>query len=100
MSAVILSAGERGLRYALPHAEIMLHQPFAGTQGTASDVEIGLKRLVHTKENLAVFLSKACNRPTEEILLLIERDAWLDPAQAISFGVLDSVAESITCVFE
>jgi len=100
MAAVILSAGERGLRYALPHAEIMLHQPFAGTQGTASDVEIGLKRLVHTKENLAAFLSKACDRPTEEILRLIERDAWLDPDQAISFGVLDSVAESITCVFE
>ena len=91
MGAVLLSAGAKGKRHALPHSEIMIHQPLGGMQGQASDMEIAMKHMARTKDTLLHILAENCNQPIEKITTDCDRDNWLPADAAVNYGIIDSV---------
>ncbi|ASS75312.1 ATP-dependent Clp endopeptidase, proteolytic subunit ClpP [Tumebacillus algifaecis] len=95
MGAVLLSAGADGKRIALPNAEIMIHQPSGGAQGQASDMEIQLERLLHTKRTLTRVLAERSGKAYEEVLADMERDHWLSAEEAKDYGLIDKVIEKL-----
>jgi ATP-dependent Clp protease, protease subunit len=88
---VLLTAGSKGQRYALPHATIHMHQPLGGAQGQASDIEIQAKEILRLKERLNEILSHHTGRTTEEIIRDTERDNYLSAEQAVEYGLVDQV---------
>lgn len=88
---VLLTAGSKGQRYALPHATIHMHQPLGGAQGQASDIEIQAKEILRLKERLNEILSFHTGRTTEEIIRDTERDNYLSAEQAVEYGLVDQV---------
>jgi len=91
-AAVLLSAGEKGKRFALPHSRIMIHQPHvSGVGGQATDIEIHAREILKTREDINVILAKHTGKPLEEVSIDTERDFWLGPEEAIEYGVLDAV---------
>ena len=93
MGAFLLSAGTKGKRMALPNAEIMIHQPSAGTQGQVTDMAIHLKRLVTIKERMNKIMAQNTGRTIEEVTAACERDNFMDTAEALEFGLIDRVIE-------
>jgi ATP-dependent Clp protease, protease subunit len=93
MGAVLLGAGDRGRRHALPHARIMIHQPLGGARGQATDIEIQAREIRHMKDVVTDILVKATNRPREDIARDIERDFYMGPAQAKEYGLIDEIFE-------
>ena len=91
MGAFLLSGGAKGKRYALPNAEIMIHQPLGGAQGQATEIEIAAKHILKTKEKLNKILADNCNRPIEEIALDTDRDNWMSAEEAKAYGLIDDV---------
>lgn len=91
MGAVLLSAGNKGLRYALPNARIMVHQPSGGCQGKASDIEISYKEIARLKKTLNEILSENCNKPISEIETATDRDNFMSANEAKKFGLIDEV---------
>lgn len=91
---VLLTAGSKGQRYALPHATIHMHQPLGGAQGQASDVEIQAKEILRLKERLNEILSFHTGRSIDEIVHATERDNYLSAEQAVEFGLIDQVLGS------
>lgn len=94
MGAIILSAGTKGYRFALPNAEIMIHQPSGGVEGQASDIEISAKRIIRNREVLNKILSKNTGRPLSQIDKDVDRDFFLDSAEAVKYGIIDKVLKS------
>jgi ATP-dependent Clp protease protease subunit len=94
MAAVLLAAGTPGKRYALPHARIMLHQPWGGVQGTAADVQIEAEEILEAKGILSKILAKHTGRTVEQIDRETDRNKYLSAAQAREYGVIDEVVES------
>ncbi len=90
---VLLAAGSRGQRYALPHATIHMHQPLGGAQGQASDIEIQAKEILRLKERLNAILAKATGQDVDTIIQDTERDFYMDSAQAVEYGLVDKVLE-------
>jgi ATP-dependent Clp protease, protease subunit len=90
---VLLAAGTRGQRYALPHATIHMHQPLGGAQGQASDIEIQAREILRLKARLNKILSTATNQTLEVIERDTERDFYLDAYQAVDYGLVDKVLE-------
>ena len=91
-AAVLLSAGEKGKRFALPHSRIMIHQPHvSGVGGQATDIEIHAREILKTREDINVILAKHTGKPLEEVSIDTERDFWLGPEEAIEYGVIDAV---------
>jgi ATP-dependent Clp protease protease subunit len=88
---VLLSAGTRGLRYALPHATIHLHQPLGGAQGQATDIEIQAKEILRLKEKLNNILAKHTDQPLDVIERDTERDFYMDGEAAKEYGIIDHV---------
>jgi len=88
---VLLSAGTKGLRYALPHATIHLHQPLGGVQGQATDIEIQAKEILRLKEKINNILSKHCGQPLDVIERDTERDFYMDGEGASQYGLIDHV---------
>jgi ATP-dependent Clp protease protease subunit len=88
---VLLAAGSKGQRYALPHATIHMHQPLGGAQGQASDIEIQAREILRLKSRLNNILSDATNQPLEVIERDTERDFYMDAAQAVDYGLVDKV---------
>ena len=88
---VLLAAGAKGLRYALPHATIHLHQPLGGAQGQATDIEIQAKEILRLKEELTTILVKHTGQPREVIERDTERDFYMDGDAAKDYGVVDHV---------
>jgi ATP-dependent Clp protease protease subunit len=88
---VLLTAGAKGQRYALPHATIHMHQPLGGAQGQATDIEIQAKEILRLKERLNEILSFHTGRTTEEIIRDTERDNYLSAEQAVEYGLIDQV---------
>lgn len=88
---VLLAAGEKGQRYALPHATIHMHQPLGGAQGQASDIEIQAREILRLKSRLNNILSEATGQPMEIIERDTERDFYLDANQAVEYGLVDKV---------
>lgn len=90
-AAVILSAGEKGKRYALPNAEVMIHQPHGGAQGQATDIEITAKQIVKLRERLNKLMSKYTAQPLTKIEKDVERDFFMSADEAKKYGIVDKV---------
>ena len=93
MGAFLLSAGTKGKRMALPNAEIMIHQPSAGTQGQITDMAIHMKRLQTIKERMNRILAENCGKSIEEVTDACERDNFMTAQEALEFGLVDRVLE-------
>ena len=91
MGAFLLSAGTKGKRMALPNAEIMIHQPSAGTQGQITDMAIHLKRLQVIKERMNKIMAGNTGRTIEEVTAACERDNFMSAEEALEFGLIDKV---------
>ena len=91
MGAFLLSAGTKGKRMALPNAEIMIHQPSAGTQGQITDMAIHLKRLQTIKERMNQIMASNTGRSIEEVTAACERDNFMSAEEALAFGLIDKV---------
>ena len=93
MGAFLLSAGAKGKRYALPNAEIMIHQPSAGTQGQITDMAIHLKRLEIIKERMNRIMAENTGKPVEVVTADCERDNFMTADQAVEYGLIDKVID-------
>ena len=91
MGAVLLAAGKKGKRFALPNSDIMIHQPSGGAQGMASDVEITAKKIIETKKRINEILAEATGKTIKKIALDTDRDRWLTAEEAKEYGLIDSV---------
>ena len=91
MGAFLLAGGAKGKRFALPNAEIMIHQPSGGSQGQATEIEIAAKHILKTKEKLNRMLSENTGKPYEIIAADTERDNWMSAEEACAYGLIDSV---------
>ena len=91
MGAFLLAGGTQGKRYALPNAEIMIHQPLGGAQGQATEIEIAAKHILQTKEKLNKILAENCNQPYDVIAADTERDNWKTAQEAKEYGLIDQV---------
>ena len=93
MGSFLLSAGEKGKRLSLPNSRIMIHQPSAGYQGQATDVEIHAKEIASLKKRLNKIYSKHTNKSEDKIKEALERDNFMSPTEAKDFGLIDEVVE-------
>ena len=93
MGSFLLSAGEKGKRYSLPNSRIMVHQPSAGFQGQATDIQIHAKEILSLKTRLNTIYSKHTGKTVDEISKALERDNFMTPDEAKNFGLIDSVVE-------
>ena len=93
MGSFLLAAGEKGKRFSLPNSRIMVHQPSAGYQGQATDIEIHAKEILALKERLNKIYSKHTKKSEEEIKKALERDKFMTPTEAKNFGLIDDVVE-------
>ena len=91
MGAFLLAGGTQGKRYALPNAEIMIHQPLGGAQGQATEIEIAAKHFLQTKEKLNKILAENCNQPYDVIAADTDRDNWKTAQEAKEYGLIDQV---------
>jgi ATP-dependent Clp protease protease subunit len=91
---VLLAAGSKGQRYALPHATIHLHQPLGGAQGQVTDIEIQAKEFLRLRSRLNEVLMKHTGQPSEVIERDTERDFWMDAESAVEYGLVDEVLEA------
>jgi len=91
MGAFLLAAGAKGKRYALPNAEIMIHQPLGGMQGQAEDMRIQAERILRMREKLNTILSERTGQPLEKIAKDTDRDHFLEPDEAVEYGLIDAV---------
>ena len=94
MGAFLLAGGQKGKRFALPNAEVMIHQPLGGTKGQATEIEIAAKQILRTRENLNRILSENTGRPIEEIARDTERDNWMTAQEALDYGLIDKIITS------
>jgi len=95
MGAVLLTAGAKGKRFSLPISRIMIHQPLAGMQGTAEEIDIHVKEFRRTKKRLNEILIKHCGQSLEKIEKDTDRDRFLDPEEAVAYGLIDKVVDSM-----
>ena len=93
MGAFLLAAGTAGKRRALPNARIMIHQPSGGSYGTASDIEIQAKEILHARERLNEILAKHTGQPLDRISDDVDRDRFMSPQEAQEYGIIDEVVE-------
>ena len=93
MGAFLLSSGAKGKRYALPNAEVMIHQPLGGTQGQASDIQIAAEHILKTKAKLNRIMAENCGRTVEELEAATDRDNWLSAEEALKFGLIDKIID-------
>ncbi|HHY06677.1 MAG TPA: ATP-dependent Clp protease proteolytic subunit, partial [Clostridia bacterium] len=91
MGAFLLAAGTKGKRFALPNAEIMIHQPSGGATGQATDIEIHAKRIIHIKEKLNKILAENTGQPIKRIAEDTERDRFMDAEEAKKYGIIDDL---------
>jgi ATP-dependent Clp protease protease subunit len=93
LGAVLLAAGAKGKRSALPNSRIMIHQPSGGSQGTASDIEIAAKEILHIRERLNLLIAKHTGQSVETIQEDADRDRFMSPKEAVEYGLIDRVLE-------
>ena len=93
MGSFLLAAGAKGKRLSLPNSRIMVHQPSAGFQGQATDIEIHAKEILDLKKRLNKIYSKHTNKSEDEIKIALERDKFMTPVEAKDFGLIDVVVE-------
>ena len=93
MAAFLLSAGAKGKRIALPNSEIMIHQPLGGMQGQATDIRIHADRIIKIKEKLNRILAANTGKSYEQICADTERDNFMEPSEALEYGLIDKILE-------
>ena len=91
MGAVLLAAGEKGMRHALPNARIMIHQPWGGAEGKASDIEITAREILRLKERLNEILAFHSGKPVDEVVKDTDRDHFMSAAEAKEWGLVDRI---------
>ncbi len=95
MGAVLLTAGATGKRFALPNARIMIHQPWGGAEGTASDIHIQAQEILRMKQNLTAILAKHSNQPIEKVMKDSDRDFFMSAQEAKDYGLVDEVISAL-----
>jgi ATP-dependent Clp protease protease subunit len=93
MGAVLLAAGKKGKRYALPHSRVMIHQPSGGTQGQATDIEIQAREILYMRERLNKVMADCTGQPVDKIARDVERDLFMSADQAKDYGIIDGILE-------
>jgi ATP-dependent Clp protease, protease subunit len=93
MGAVLLAGGAAGKRFALPHSRVMIHQPWGGAQGTAIDMEIQVKEILKMKATLEEILARHSGRSAKEVSKACDRDNFMSPLEAKTFGLIDQIIE-------
>jgi ATP-dependent Clp protease protease subunit len=96
MGTVLLSAGQKGRRYALPNSTIHIHQPWGGAQGQAVDIEIEARRIMRERERLNEILSKHTGQPIDRIIHDTDRNYYMDAPAAVEYGLIDEVLQPLT----
>lgn len=91
MAAILLAAGQKGERSALPHSRIMIHQPSGGAEGSASDIEIVYKEIEKLKNELYEILAEHTGQPIKKVLKDADRDYWMKANEALDYGIIDKV---------
>lgn len=91
MGSVILSAGQKGKRFALPNSEVMIHQPWGGVQGQATDIEINARHILATRDRLNKMLAKNTGKPLDQIEKDVDRDFYMTAEEAKKYGIIDQV---------
>ena len=94
MGSLIALGGEKGMRYALPHAEFMVHQPSGGAQGMAADILISARHIEQTRERLYQLYVKHTGQDYETVQRALDRDTWLTPQEALDWGHIDEIVEN------
>lgn len=94
MGAFLLAGGTKGKRFALPNAEIMIHQPLGGARGQATDIQIHAEHILKTKQRLNKMLSENTGQPLEKIEKDVERDFFMDAVQGKEYGIIDQIIET------
>ena len=94
MGAFLLTAGARGKRFALPNAEIMIHQPMGGVQGQAEDIKIHAEHILRTRDKLNRIMAERTGQPLERIAVDTDRDNFMTAADAVAYGLIDKVIEN------
>jgi ATP-dependent Clp protease protease subunit len=90
---VLLTAGTKGKRFALPNSTIHMHQPISGAQGQASDIEIAAKEVLRVKDGLTKIISNHTGQPESKIIKDSDRDSWMTAKQAVEYGIIDEILE-------
>jgi len=93
MGAFLLTAGEKGKRFALPNSEIMIHQPLGGTQGQATDIEIHARRIIEIKKRMNEIMAEKTGQPLETIERDTERDNFMTAQASVEYGLIDKILE-------
>jgi ATP-dependent Clp protease protease subunit len=93
-AAVLLAAGEPGMRYTLPNARVLIHQPHGGAQGQSTDIEIQVREMVEMRDRMVEVLVRATGQPRERIVADFDRDHILRGADAVAYGLVDDVLET------
>jgi ATP-dependent Clp protease protease subunit len=93
MGALLLCAGEKGMRSSMPHSRIMIHQPLGGARGQASDIEIQAKEILYLKDRLNAIMARHTGRPVDQIRKDTDRDNYLSAQEAVEYGLIDKVIE-------
>lgn len=91
MGSILLAGGEPGKRFALPHSEVMIHQPLGGAEGQASDIEISAKHILMNKERLAQLMADATGQNKDKVINDMDRDYWMSADEAKKYGIVDKV---------
>ena len=93
MGAFLLAGGTQGKRFALPNAEVMIHQPLGGAQGQATEIQIAAEHILKTKKKLNSILAENCGKPLDVVMADTERDNWMSAEEAKAYGLIDHVIE-------
>ncbi|MBQ1929940.1 MAG: ATP-dependent Clp endopeptidase proteolytic subunit ClpP [Bacteroidales bacterium] len=91
MASILLTAGEKGKRSALPHSRVMIHQPMGGAEGQASDIEITAKQIVKLKQELYEIIANHSGKSIEQIYADADRDYWMTSTEALEYGMIDEI---------
>ena len=92
--SLLLAAGEKGIRFSLPNSRIMIHQPSGGYQGQVTDLEIQTNEIIKTKKRLNQIYAKHTGKNIREVELIMERDKYFSPEEAIRFGLIDKIVKN------
>jgi ATP-dependent Clp protease protease subunit len=96
MGALLLTGGAKGKRFCLPHSRMMIHQPLGGFQGQASDIDIHAREILQIRDKLNKVLAQHTGQPIEKVQLDTDRDNFLSPEDAVSYGLIDKVLSNRT----